>query len=69
MPMFERALRFYNPNGDTLLVFPVESPEPCPQCQQRRCVFLEQRHRTLCLVCAGPTEGANECQREAALRA
>lgn len=53
---FDRAIRFYNQIGDTLLVFPVESPETCPQCRQRRCIFLERRPRSLCLACASPVE-------------
>jgi hypothetical protein len=48
------AVRFDNPTtGEVLLVFPVDSPEPCPQCGQRRCVFLERRAApALCLICS-----------------
>ena len=67
---YERATRFINETGDTLLVFPVESPEPCPQCHKRRCVFLERDGRAVRLVCVPRSvEGANECQHEAALPA
>jgi hypothetical protein len=48
------AVRFDNMvTGEVLLVFRVDSPEPCPQCGQRRCVFLERRAApALCLICS-----------------
>lgn len=52
MKFAPQPVRFHGPNGDTLLVFPVEAPETCPQCGQRCCVFLEREPRNLCLTCA-----------------
>lgn len=49
------VVRIQNPStGETLVVFPVESPETCPRCQQRRCVFLQREPHALCLACASP---------------
>jgi hypothetical protein len=50
------VVRIQNPSaGETLVVFPIESPETCPRCQQRRCVFLERQPKPLCLACSTPT--------------
>jgi hypothetical protein len=38
-----------------LVIYPVDEPELCPQCHQRRCIFLERPpRRPLCLCCAEP---------------
>jgi hypothetical protein len=53
MTIVDRPIRFYNHHTDAvLLVYSVDAPEPCPQCQRRCCIFLDRRPRPLCLACA-----------------
>lgn len=53
MTIVDRPIRFFNHHtGTMLLVYPVDSPEPCPQCGRRCCIFLDRRPRPLCLGCA-----------------
>jgi hypothetical protein len=52
----DRAIRLHQQlTGDILVIYPVDEPELCPQCHQRRCIFLERPpRRPLCLCCAEP---------------